>query len=125
MTDEPLPFEAFEAFEAAQATPPVERGDLVAAAASSLWLRRVRAFCDYIGRGRQLTSTDNLRLGDAKTLAALLESDASLRGQVRDLDLRVRSASELPTVDLTRELAEQAGFVEVQGRRLVRLPAAQ
>ena len=96
-----------------------------AAAAGSLWLRRLIAFTDYVGPGRALTARGNLRLADAGALTHLLETGERLKEQIGNQSFSVRSATELSGVDLTLELALAVGFVEVQGSTLVRRPDAQ
>src|SRR3954466_9728117 len=84
-------------------------------ALSSVWLRRVVAFADYIGPGRQLTAKGNLRLADARVLTALLETGEALEVTHGAYTYKVRSATELELLDLTRELARACGMVEDMG----------
>lgn len=89
--------------------------ELAAAARSAPPLARLRAFTEFIGRGRPLTSTGNLKVADGVALARHLGTD--------DLgpygDLRPRSSSDLPEVDLTFAWADAAGFVDITPRGVV------
>ncbi|NHC13664.1 hypothetical protein [Motilibacter deserti] len=99
---------------------PDDDHDALTAALSSIWLRRVVAFADYVGEGRQLTSKGNLRLADAQALATLLETGETLDRDFGGFTQKVRRAVELELVDLTHELALASGAVEVLRKRLVR-----
>lgn len=62
-------------------------------------LQRLLAFVEYIGAGHKLTKTGNLTVADGRALAALLDT-----GEAAHAD-QVRSATELPEVDLAFRIA--------------------
>lgn len=102
--------------------PPVTlapEGELVAAATASVWPKRVRRFVEYIGAGRPLTDTGNLKLADGKALVGILETGDTVDEVIGERTFRTRSSAELPTVDLTYALAEASGLVQVVGRRVL------
>lgn len=113
-------FESGPDEERAFPQPPVTlppAGELTAAAARSEVVRQLAALADWTGAGgRTLTGTGNLRLADARELAALLGTG--------EQDLRVRSAAELPKVGLLFAWAKAARLVRVSKGRLLRVAKA-
>ena len=92
------------------ALPPA--AELAAEAARSEVVRQLAALPGWVGTdGRPLTKTGNLRLADARELAALLGTG--------EQDLRVRSSAELPRVGLLLAWAKKTGLVRVRKGRLV------
>lgn len=90
---------------------------LTAAAARSEVVRQLVALADWTGSGgRALTGTGNLRLTDARELAAMLGTG--------EQDLRARSAAELPKVGLLFAWAKAARLVRVSKGRLLRVAKA-
>ncbi|MFI6454645.1 hypothetical protein ACIBF6_24155 [Streptosporangium amethystogenes] len=89
--------------------PPAE---LAAEAAQSEVVRQLTALTGWVGTGGlPLTKTGNLRLADARELAALLGTG--------EQDLRVRSSAELPRVNLLLAWAKKTGLVRVRKGHLV------
>ncbi|MFD8527142.1 hypothetical protein ACFV0L_06985 [Streptosporangium canum] len=86
--------------------------ELAAEAARSEVVRQLTALTGWVGTGGQpLTKTGNLRLADARELAALLGTG--------EQDLRVRSSAEMPRVGLLLAWAKKTGLVRVRTGRLV------
>ncbi|NHC44508.1 hypothetical protein [Motilibacter aurantiacus] len=104
-------------------TPPVD-DPLEAAALSSLWLRRVTAFLDYVGGGRPLTADGGLSLDDARALNELLETGEPLEETYEDGSVEAKESYELDEVDLTYRLALAAGLIEVVDGSLARAAPA-
>ncbi|WP_433376167.1 hypothetical protein [Streptosporangium sp. CA-115845] len=96
--------------QAPVALPPT--AELAAEAAQSEVVRQLIALTGWVGTGgRPLTKTGNLRLADARELAALLGTG--------EQDLRVRSSAELPRVSLLLAWAKKTGLVRVRKGHLV------
>ncbi|MFG1706903.1 hypothetical protein ACFLIM_27295 [Nonomuraea sp. M3C6] len=87
------------------------------AAAGSEIVRQLSALVDWTGTdGRTLTGTGNLRLADARELAAHLGTG--------EQDLQVRSATELPRLNLLLAWAKSTRLVRVSKGRLLRVAKA-
>jgi len=86
--------------------------ELAAEAARSEIVRQLTALTGWVGKeGRPLTKAGNLRLADARELAALLGTG--------EQDLRVRSSIEMPRMGLLLAWAKKTGLVRVRKERLV------
>lgn len=109
------PFRVLPPFPPVVLAPPAE---LEAAARASVWPGRVEAFRTYVGAGRPLTATGQLRLADARELVALLGTDDVMDPVIGSRTFKTKSAAELPGVDLTRALAKAAGYVKVRAGKL-------
>ena len=110
-----------------RALPPVvlaPREELVAAAGSATCLRWVRDLVQYVGAGVALTGKGNLKVADGKALASALGTSDRVDEIIGDETFATRSTEELPDVDMTFRLAVAAGFLAVEGRRLVPTDAA-
>lgn len=108
--------------------PPVvlaPRQELVSAAEASTLLGWVRGLVQHVGEGLALTDKGNLRLADGKALVKALGTGDPVDEVVGERTFATRSTEELPDVDLTFRLATAAGFLAVEGRRLVPTDAAQ
>ncbi|MDP3971385.1 MAG: hypothetical protein Q8P61_00540, partial [Candidatus Nanopelagicales bacterium] len=90
---------------------PPER--LTPAAEQSVWLRRVRDFVGFVGEGRPLTATGQLKLADGKALVDLLGTSDRVDQKIGDRVFRTQSSAELTQVDFTFRLARAAGYVKV------------
>lgn len=100
--------------------------ELARAASESLWFRRVRALCEWVGEGRELDVHEELSLTDAREVARLLDPDAAPIAE--RLGTRARLKAEIERFELierTQLLAGAAGFIDVAERRLLRLPEAR
>ncbi len=107
--------------------PPVvlaSRGDLLAAAESSVLLRWVRGLVQHVGDGLALTDKGNLKLADGKSLVTVLGTDDRVDEVIGEQTFATRSTEQLPDVDLTFRLATAAGFLTIDGRSLVPTDAA-
>ncbi|ACZ85386.1 hypothetical protein [Streptosporangium roseum] len=97
------------------AIPPA--AELAAEAARSEVVRQLTALTGWVGAdGQALTKTGNLRVADARELAALLGTG--------EQDLRVRSSAEMPRVGLLLAWAKKTGLVRVRKGRLVQVAKA-
>ncbi len=118
----PMPGEAGPAARRVRPLPPVvlaPTAELVAAARKSVWTERLRRLVEFVGTGRALTDTRNFKLADGKALIALLETNDRFEETHGDRTYRVRSSSELSGVDLTFAAARQAGYLAVEGKKVV------
>ncbi|GLW99652.1 hypothetical protein [Microtetraspora sp. NBRC 16547] len=94
--------------------PPAE---LAEAAARSASARQLAVLAEWVGaEGRPLTTTGNLRLADARELAELLSTG--------EQELKVRSSTEMPRVNLMLSWAKKARLVRVAKGRLLRVAKA-
>ena len=110
-----------------RALPPVVLAphlELWAAAESAPLLRWVRGLVDHVGEGLALTDKGNLQVADGKALVRALGTDDPVDEVIGGQTFTTRSAEELPDVDLTFRLALAAGFLAVEGRRLMPTDAA-
>jgi hypothetical protein len=110
-----------------RALPPVvlaPREELVTAAGSAVLLGWVRGLVEHVGEGRALTDKGNLKVADGKALAAALGTGDRVDEVIGKQTFTTRSTEELSDVDLTFRLAVAAGFLAVDGRRLVPTDAA-
>src|SRR3954451_608197 len=85
--------------------------DLTVAASEAPAARRLRGFVDWVGEGRPLTQTGQLRRADALALVDLLET-----GDRAD---RVRSSAELHRLGLVVAWAKGCRLVRIVHGRLV------
>ncbi len=98
--------------------------ELAVAAESSRLLRWARGLVEHVGGGLALTDKGNLKVADGKALVTALGTDDPVDEIIGEQTFTTRSAEELPDVDLTFRLAVAAGFLAVEGRRLVPTDAA-
>ncbi|MEV0614765.1 hypothetical protein AB0I81_15655 [Nonomuraea sp. NPDC050404] len=100
--------------------PPVRlpsASELTAAAASSRTVQRLITLADWVGKdGRALTGAGNLRVADAVEVSALLGT-----GEDR---LRVRSATDLPQLNLLLAWARKLRLIRTSKGRLLRVARA-
>ncbi len=94
------------------------RETLAAAAADTVWWRRVSQLVEYVGAGRPLTDRGNLRIADGKALVSLLDTADRFDPEVAGKVFKTRSTAALSEVDLTYRLAVEAGLLSVDGRRV-------
>ncbi|MFG1948753.1 hypothetical protein [Nonomuraea sp. NPDC048826] len=100
--------------------PPVSlppASELTEAAARSQTVRRLITLADWVGKdGRALTDAGNLRVADAREVSALL-------GTGED-QLRVRSATDLPQLNLLLAWAKKLRLIRTSKGRLLRVAKA-
>ena len=102
--------------------PPVKlppQAEVDASLAEAVLLQRLVKLCEFVGEGRQLTDTGNLRLADGKELVEVLGTDDIIDGSIGDRVFTTRSSVDLPQVDLTYRLAMAANLLERSGRKVV------
>ncbi|UBU11509.1 hypothetical protein [Nonomuraea gerenzanensis] len=100
--------------------PPVSlppAAELAEAAAGSRTVQRLIALADWVGKdGRALTDAGNLRVADAREVSALLGTDEER--------LRVRSATDLPQLNVLLAWAKKLRLVRISKGRLLRVAKA-
>ncbi|MEV6876803.1 hypothetical protein [Amycolatopsis sp. NPDC051128] len=94
---------------------------LAEAAESSSIVRQLRKLVEWVGDGRALTGTGNLKLADARDLVSLLDTGDVLE---RGAGGEVRSSADLPHLAIVFELAKRTRIVRVVKGRLVRVAKA-
>ncbi|MBE1500761.1 hypothetical protein H4696_007861 [Amycolatopsis lexingtonensis] len=98
--------------------------ELKAAAERSSLVIKLRKFVEWVGDGRALTGTGDLKLADARELVSLLDTgddfERDLGGEVQT----VRSSADLPNLVILFELAKRARLVRVIKGKLVRVAKA-
>lgn len=102
---------------------PAER-ELAAVAECTPIVVRLRALVDWVGDGRAVTATGNIRLGDARELVTLLDTGDILDPRVGERVYRTKSSTELPGLTRLVELAKEVRLVRVVKNRLVRVAKA-
>ncbi|WP_327294258.1 hypothetical protein [Streptomyces sp. NBC_01197] len=92
--------------------------ELRSLAAQSPLLARLRGITDWAGsEGRPVTATGNLRIADARSLVAALNTGDSCDG--------VRSSAQLPELGRTVEWAKKAGTVRIAEGRMYAVAKAR
>ncbi|MBH0781589.1 hypothetical protein [Nocardia bovistercoris] len=101
-------------------------GDAELAATADLTpiVARLRALVEWVGDGRALTTTGNLRLADARELVVLLDTGDGVDQRIGDRVFRTKSSAELPGLTYLTELAKKIRLVRVVKNRLVRVAKA-
>lgn len=82
---------------------------------------RLRALVDWVGDGRVLTTTGNIKLGDARELVTLLDTGDILDPRIGERVYRTKSSTDLPGLTRLVELAKEVRLVRVVKNRLVRV----
>lgn len=95
--------------------------ELAAVAGQAPVVARLRALVDWIGDGRALTTTGNIKLADARELVRLLDTGDTIDPQIGDQVFRTQSSAELPALTTLVELAKKIRLVRVVKNRLVRI----
>ncbi|MFF1608908.1 hypothetical protein ACFVYA_14115 [Amycolatopsis sp. NPDC058278] len=98
--------------------------ELADAAEASLIVTQLRKLVDWVGDGRALTSTGNLKLADASDLVSLLGTGDVLEWDGGDKVYPVRSSADLPHLAIVFELAKRTRVVRVVKGKLVRVAKA-
>ncbi|WP_211226853.1 hypothetical protein [Amycolatopsis benzoatilytica] len=110
--------------ERAVATLPVTLppdAELAAAAEETAVVARLRALVEWVGDGRALTATGNLKLADARALVELLDTGDEFDREVGGEIYRTRSSEELTVLSSLIELAKTIRVVRVVKGKLVRV----
>ncbi|WP_410641176.1 hypothetical protein [Amycolatopsis sp. lyj-346] len=116
-----------EQTERAFSQPPVSLpadSELADAAEASPIVAQLRKLVDWVGDGRALTSTGNLKLADARELVSLLDTGDTLDRDLGDKVESVRSSADLPHLAIVFELAKRTRIVRVVKGKLVRVAKA-
>ncbi|MGW4398741.1 hypothetical protein ACWEHA_25965 [Amycolatopsis nivea] len=95
--------------------------ELAAAAERTPVVARLRALVEWVGDGRALTSTGQLKLADARELVDLLDTDDRIDPTIGDQVYRTRSSADLPVLAGLVELAKEIRVVRVVKGKLVRV----
>ncbi|WP_344424314.1 hypothetical protein [Amycolatopsis minnesotensis] len=85
---------------------------------------QLRALVDWVGDGRALTATGNLKLADARELVTLLGTSDIIDPLIGDRVFRTKSSTELPGLSHLVELAKEIRLIRVVKNRLVRVAKA-
>lgn len=98
--------------------------ELADAAEASPIVTQLRKLVDWVGDGRALTSTGNLKLADARDLVSVLGTGDVLEWDGGDKTYPVRSSADLPHLAIVFELAKRTRVVRVVKGKLVRVAKA-
>lgn len=98
--------------------------ELAAVAEHTPIVLRLRALVGWVGDGRALTTTGNIKLGDARELVTLLDTGDILDPLIGERVSRTKSSTELPGLTSLVELAKAVRLVRVVKNRLVRVAKA-
>jgi hypothetical protein len=98
--------------------PPVDEELARDSAAESPLLNKILALADYMGEGRPLTATGNLKLADARDLVELLDTPDHPDYEIGGKQHRVRSAVQLFWLDMIVWIAREVRAVKVQKNRM-------
>jgi hypothetical protein len=98
--------------------------ELAEAAESSSIVTQLRKLVDWVGDGRALTGTGNLKLADARELVSLLDTGDVLEWESGGEVQRIRSSADLANLAVVFELAKRARIVRVVKGKLVRVAKA-
>jgi hypothetical protein len=94
--------------------PAPDPAQVQAAAAAAPILTTFARLSEYIGTGKALTKTGNLRLVDAKALVDVLETGDTIDPTYFDMPSKTRSAADLGRLDTIYQWAKEARVVRVQ-----------
>ncbi|MFD2468046.1 hypothetical protein [Amycolatopsis silviterrae] len=95
--------------------------ELAAAAERTRVVAQLRALAEWVGDGRALTSTGQLKLADARELVPLLGTGDEIDRAIGDRVYRTQSSSELTELTGLVELAKKARIVRTVKGKLVRV----
>jgi hypothetical protein len=98
--------------------------ELAAVAEHTAVVARLRALVDWVGDGRALTTTGNIKLGDARELVELLDTGDTIDPRIGGEVFRTRSSAELSGLAGVVDLAKNIRLVRVVKNRLVRVAKA-
>ncbi|MEU0530920.1 hypothetical protein [Amycolatopsis tolypomycina] len=98
--------------------------ELADTAEASSIVTQLRKFVDWVGDGRALTTTGNLKLADARELVSLLDTGDVLEWDGGDKVYPVRSSADLPHLAILFELAKRTRVVRAVKGKLVRVAKA-
>ncbi|WP_239335018.1 hypothetical protein [Frankia sp. CiP3] len=99
--------------------------ELAAMAEDNRLVRQLRALTDWVGAGRALTATGQLKLVDARELIELLDTGDTVDPVVGGRVWRTKSSSELAGLILLVEWAKKLRLIRVVKNRLVRVAKSQ
>ncbi|MDR7302265.1 hypothetical protein [Haloactinomyces albus] len=115
-------------WERAPLTPPVTlppESELADAAENTVLIRQLRALVEWLGDGRSLTRTGQLKLADARELVTELETGDVLDPVIAGRTFRTKSSAELTGLNLIVTWAKKARLVRVVKNRLVPIAKAE
>lgn len=95
--------------------------ELAAAAERTPVVARLRALVEWVGDGRALTSTGQLKLADARELVDLLDTGDRIDPTIGDQVYRTHSSADLPVLAGLVELAKEIRVVRTVKGKLVRV----
>lgn len=95
--------------------------ELAAAAEQTPVVARLRALTEWVGEGRALTSTGQLKLADARELVDLLGTGDEIDPTIGDRTYRTQSSGDLPVLAGLVELAKKTRVIRAVKGKLVRV----
>lgn len=99
--------------------------DLADQASTTKVVRQLRKFVEWLGTGRALTATGQVKLADARELVALLDTGDEMDPSIGGRTWRTSSSAELYNLALLVEWAKKARLVRVVKDRLVPVAKAK
>lgn len=98
--------------------------ELAAVAEHTPVVVRLRDLVGWVGDGRALTTTGNVKLGDARELVTLLDTGDIIDPRIGEQVFHTKSSADLPGLARVVELAKKIRLVRVVKNRLVRVAKA-
>ncbi|TKG60526.1 hypothetical protein [Prauserella endophytica] len=95
--------------------------ELAAAAERTPVVARLRGLVEWVGEGRALTPSGNLKLADARELVTLLDTGDRFDPRIGDRVYRTQSSADLPVLSSLVGLAKRIRVVRVVRGKLVRV----
>lgn len=102
----------------------LDEAELALAAERSPIVIQLRTLVEWVGDGRALTATGNLRLADARTLVRILDTGDEIDPVVGDRVFRTKSSTDLPGLVRLLESAKRIRVLRVVKGRLIRVAKA-
>ncbi|WP_054816658.1 hypothetical protein [Nocardia arizonensis] len=96
-----------------------EEAELAAVAEQTPVVARLRALVGWVGDGRALTTTGNIRLADARELVELLDTGDTIDPRIGERVFRTKSSADLGGLTRAIDLAKKIRLVRVVKNRLV------
>lgn len=115
-------------WERAPLMPPVTlppESELADAAENTVLIRQLRTLVEWLGDGRSLTQTGQLKLADARELVTVLETGDVIDPVINEQTSRTKSSAELAGLNLIVTWAKKARLVRVVKNRLVPIAKAK
>lgn len=95
-----------------------DRVDVLAWAERAPALAQLEATIEYLGKGKALTATGNLKLVDARRLLEVWNTDDAADHTIGDHEYKLRSAADLPHLGYLLDAATDAGALRKRGNKI-------